>query len=207
MDRESLGRFFSSATMKALSASGEMQSLLAPHPREVTLFSSDIGHFSEICHATVPEQIAFCLGEYLQAVSDAIFSHEGTIQTIVGDRIAALFNAPIQIEEHERVAVEAAIAVQRAVHNIANSWMRDYCQTGIGLTWGTPLVGFVGPSHHMDYIAIGPEVATLRTLERAAEPGQILLSHPLYERVEHQFEFRQVEGLEAGGAPVYELLY
>ena len=55
------------------------------------------------------------LNDYISALVDAIFNHDGTIDKITGDGILAVFGSPEPDTSRHEKAVHAALAMQSAM--------------------------------------------------------------------------------------------
>lgn len=85
---------------------------LSGERREVTSLFTDIESFTATMHRAGPEELVTTLDDYFEGVADIVIKHGGMIDKIVGDGVHALFNVPLDLEDHSRRAVECAIAVQ-----------------------------------------------------------------------------------------------
>ncbi|HHW47611.1 MAG TPA: adenylate/guanylate cyclase domain-containing protein [Clostridiaceae bacterium] len=124
----------------------------------------------------------------------------------------ALFNAPLDLEDHAFSAVQAAWAMKRGAEPLKKKLEEKFGKTvefGIGINTGEAVVGNIGAVFRMDYTAIGDTVNTAARLESNARPGQILMSQSTYERVKDRVRATfmgeyTVKG-KAHGIPVYQL--
>ena len=80
--------------------------------REVTSLFTDIEGFTATMHRAGPEELVTTLDQYFEGVAGIVIKHGGMIDKIVGDGVHALFNAPLDLEDHPQRAVECAIAIQ-----------------------------------------------------------------------------------------------
>ena len=184
---------------------------LAPVRKNITILFSDIRNFTTQCEELEPERIVGYLNEYFSYMVDIIFSHQGTVNKFVGDMIVALFGAPSPVLNHEKQAIQTAIAMQQCLQSIPIGWIRDNFHTGIGLSSGRVIVGNIGSPQHMDYTAIGDEVNTASRLQGMAQGGQILVSRSVYEATRADFDFKamgtvQLKG-KRNGIEVFEVQY
>ncbi|MCA9975224.1 MAG: adenylate/guanylate cyclase domain-containing protein, partial [Anaerolineales bacterium] len=89
------------------------------------------------------------LGEYLQAMSDAIRSTGGTVDKYIGDAIMAFWNAPDPQDDHVDRACVAALACQGALESLRSTWVArglPALHARIGLHTGRGLIGNLGSS-------------------------------------------------------------
>ena len=83
------------------------------------------------------------------------------IDKIVGDGVHALFNVPLDLENHPRRAVECAIAVQdwsEGFRRRAPAAAIGLGRTRLGIETGLAIVGDVGIQSKLDYTAHGDAV-------------------------------------------------
>jgi adenylate cyclase len=143
---------------------------LSGERREVTAFFTDVEEFTAMTHRASPEALIAALDHYFEGVASIVIEHGGMIDKIVGDAVHAFFNAPIDLPDHPRRAVECAIAVR--------TWAQGYRsrpepaaigfgRTRIGIETGPVIVGDVGIRAKLDYTAHGDGVNAAARLEAA----------------------------------------
>ena len=136
--------------------------------REVTVLFSDIRGFTALSERLHPEQVVEILNEYLGAMTDIIFKHQGTIDKFQGDGILAIWNAPLPVPDHARRAVECAAEMTRALADMQANWLatgQDALHSGIGINTGVCFVGNIGSAKRLDYTVIGDVVNLAARLE------------------------------------------
>src|SRR5262249_34165891 len=115
--------------------------------REVTALFTDIDDFTAMTHRAGPEELVAVLDQYFEGVAGIVIEHGGMIDKIVGDAVHALFNAPIDLEDHSRRAVDCAIAIcawTEAFRCRAAPAAMKFGRTRIGIETGQAIVGDVG---------------------------------------------------------------
>ena len=143
---------------------------LAGERREVTALFTDIENFTAMTRRTDPERLVAVLDGYFEGAAVIIVEHGGMVMQIVGDAIHALFNAPIDLDDHPRRAVDCAIALR--------TWIEGYRgrpepraiglgRTRIGIETGPAVVGDVGILTKLDYTAHGDAINAAARLEIA----------------------------------------
>lgn len=179
--------------------------------QEITSLFADIRGFTNFSQQHDPEALVDVLNQYLAVGAGAVLTAEGTLDKIMGDCIVAFFNAPLAQPDHVVRAVRAALKIREGIallhEQLPSSYWLDY---GVGITVGDAVVGNVGTAQQMNYTAIGSSVNLASRLQEAATPGQILLSHTAYQRVQEYVEARPVSPIKASGfselITAYELL-
>lgn len=149
--------------------------------REVTILFADLEGFTPWAERTPPEQVLELLNVALSTMAEAVTSHGGTVDKFMGDGLMAIFNAPLEMQEHSFKAVRAALDIQRRV--AAEEALRPgRLRVNMGLHTGEAVVGNVGGVDLLNYTAIGDAVNVAKRLQEMAQGGQILISQATLER-------------------------
>ena len=134
-----------------------------------------------------PEDVVELLNSDFAALTQVVFSHDGTVIQYVGDTVLAVFGSPEPDPMHYEKAVLAALDMQKRIDELCvartNSG-RSGCSFGIGVHCGEVVNGFLGVSDFMGFTVVGDAVIFCRKVSRAgAKAGAVLISPELYERV------------------------
>jgi len=136
--------------------------------REVTSLFTDIEGFTATMHRAGPEELVTTLDQYFEGVAGIVIEHGGMIDKIIGDGVNALFNAPLDLEDHPQRAVECAIAIQAWSEGFRRrppAAAIELGRTRIGIETGPAVVGDVGILSKLDYTAHGDAVNMAARLE------------------------------------------
>src|SRR5262249_4343579 len=148
--------------------------VLGGEMRELTVLFSDIRGFTRIAEQLDPQALTALINRFLTRLTQVIDESGGTIDKYMGDCIMAFWNAPLDIPDHSRKAVEAALAMCAALDSLNAELraeaMRDgrspiVLGAGIGLNSGRACVGNMGSEQHIGYSAIGDTVNIASRLE------------------------------------------
>jgi len=134
---------------------------LSGERREVTSLFTDIEDFTATMHRAGPEELVTTLDQYFEGVADIVIKHGGMIDKIVGDGVHALFNVPLDLDDHPRRAIECAIAIEdwsEGFRRRAPAAAIGLGRTRIGIETGAAIVGDVGIQSKLDYTAHGDAV-------------------------------------------------
>jgi adenylate cyclase len=143
---------------------------LAGERREVTALFTDIEGFTAMTHRTDPERLVAVLDGYFEGAAAIIVEHGGMVVKIIGDAVHALFNAPIDLDDHPKRALECAVALRTwiaAYRDKAEPSAIGLGRTRIGIETGLAVVGDVGILTKLDYTAHGDAINAAARLEVA----------------------------------------
>jgi len=149
-------------------ASGQSPSL-GGEERNLTILFSDIAGFTKMSEGMEPEDLVLVLNRYFTVMTDIVEAHGGFVDKYIGDAVLAVFGAPYAIDNHARAAVNAAVAMQKAMADdqtlLATESGRGSCR--IGLATGPALIGNIGSPRRFNYTVMGDTVNLASRLEGA----------------------------------------
>jgi adenylate cyclase len=126
--------------------------------RELSIFFSDIQGFTGISEQLGPTKLTALLNDYLTAMTDIIMESGGTIDKYEGDAIIAFWNAPLDVPDHAKRAVRAALQCGKKLAELRPEFKE---RTGrdifarIGINTGQVVVGNMGSNQRFDYTFLG----------------------------------------------------
>ncbi len=181
--------------------------------KELTVLFSDIRGFTSFSEKYEPEVIVSLLNEYLGAMTDIVFDHEGTHDKFVGDAIVAYWGAPVGQPDHAELACKCALAMISRLKELQRKWAaegRHVIDIGIGINTGDMVVGNMGaPGKKMDYTVIGDNVnlgARLEGLTRQYN-NHIIISEFTYEKVRNVVTVNELGSVTVKGKQKPVVIY
>lgn len=163
--------------------------------RTMTVLFSDVRGFTAMSEKASPEQVVGQLNEYFSRMVQVLFEHHGTLDKFVGDMVMGLFGAPLDDPDHADHAVQAALAMTRALDDLNAEWRaagRPELDIGIGISTGDMVAGNIGSETIMSYTVIGDTVnlgARLESLNK--EYGtRIIISEATRAALEGRYDTR-----------------
>jgi len=157
--------------------------------RLVTVLFADLVGYTSVSEARDPELIQEALNLCFDCLSAEIQRFGGYVDKVVGDEIMALFGAPRAQEDDAGKAVAAALAMQRALEDLAprlQERLGHRFSIRIGINTGLVVTGAIGPG---GYTVTGDAVNVAARLEKAAEPGAVLVGESTRRLARRQFRW------------------
>lgn len=184
--------------------------------KEITVLFSDIRGFTSFSEKHQPEEVVSLLNEYLGAMTEIVFAHEGTLDKFVGDAIMALWGAPVGQPDHAERAARCALAMIAKLKELQAKWTAEgkyVIDIGIGINTGDMVVGNMGAEgKKMDYTVIGDNVnlgARLEGLTRKYN-NHIIISEYTYEKIKDVVQATELDSVTVKGKEkpvvVYDLV-
>jgi adenylate cyclase len=115
-----------------------------------------------------PEETIDLLNTYYMLMFDAIGSHGGVVNQMIGDGLMALFGAPLPLDNCAGNAVAAALEMVELIEqfNLERSTAKKPAiRIGIGVATGDVVAGYTGTQQRATYTCIGDTVNLAARLE------------------------------------------
>jgi len=170
--------------------------------KQVTALFADLHGFTELSEKLDPEDVRSIMNRCFEIIIEEVHRFEGTINQFLGDGVLALFGAPIALEDHPHRALNAALAIQKAIKVYGDKLKEERSidfRMRIGLNTGLVVVGTIGNDLRMDYTAIGDTVNLASRLQSLADPGKILISESTHRLVGGYFHTRSLGEVQVKG--------
>lgn len=136
--------------------------------RKLTVFFSDVRGFTTLTEKSDPVELLKQLNEYLEAMTDIVFRHDGIVDKFIGDGIMAHWGAFTPDRPNARLAALASLEMIDALGKLNAKWSaagKPTLDIGIGLNTAEVIFGNVGTGKKVDFTAIGDGVNLAARLE------------------------------------------
>ena len=173
--RSAFGYYLSPHMVEQLARSPE-KLVLGGEERRMTILFSDVRGFTTISehYKDDPQGLTRLMNRFLTPLTNAIIERKGTIDKYIGDAIMAFWNAPVDDQEQEANACEAALEMLSRAEMLNNELKREAetnggvympLRIGIGLNTGPCVVGNMGSDFRFNYSVLGDTVNLASRLE------------------------------------------
>jgi adenylate cyclase len=203
--RERLQRYHSPAVVSRIIHADESEVGTSAQERDVTVMFCDLVGFTSYCEQVPAAQAAAHLNAFLTRMTDVVFDHEGTLDKFLGDALLAVFGAPFDQPQHPLRAVQAALAMRRALAEMNAKQDGPKLGMRIAINSGLAITGDIGSPKRREFTVLGDVVNTAARIEsEVAGPGEIVISGPTYERVKDRVKVRPLgsRALRGRAAPL-----
>jgi len=190
---------------------------LGGEKRTITVLFSDIREFTTLSEALEPERLVSLLNNYLDPMTRIVLKHRGMLDKYIGDAIMAIYNAPVDLEDHAVKAVLTGLEMLKELKRLNEEFKRkglpEIC-IGIGINTGEAITGNMGTEMRFDYTAIGDTVNLASRLEGLNKlyGTRIIISSTTYEGIKERNEFfiRELDFIRVKGKKepvrIYEVM-
>jgi adenylate cyclase len=212
--KATLYRYMTPGVAERVMALGE-DALMVGERKDVTILFSDIRSYTSLTERMSAAEVVSLLNNYFEAMVEAVFNFDGTLDKFIGDALMAVFGAPLPLDNHAWMAVQSALDMRRRLKDFNQQRQasgQSLIHIGIGLSSGEVVSGNIGSQKRMDYTVIGDGVDISSRLESATkEYGcDIILSEFTYSLCAERIWTRQLDRVRVKGKTrpidIYELI-
>lgn len=212
--KSALSSYISKELMKEVLEDPEKMKL-GGEERELTTLFADIRNFTGLSETLSPTDLVNLLNEIFDPLTNKILEKGGMLDKYIGDAIMALYNAPIDQEEHAYSACVSALNMVNEIHSInENLRNKNYPEIdiGIGINTGNAVVGNMGSRIRFNYTAIGDSVNLASRVEGLNKyyGTRILLSEFSARKLKQDILLRKLDKIRVKGKEeaiwIYELM-
>jgi|TARA_R110002012_G_scaffold122429_2_gene272452 adenylate cyclase len=176
---------------------------LGGETKRLTFLFSDIRGFTPISekYQSDPQKLVEIVNRFLTNQTEIIMKHGGTIDKYMGDCIMAFWNAPLDVEEQERKATEAALEMREALGDLNEIFKNEgipEIHTGCGINSGLCVVGNMGSNNRFDYSVLGDAVNLAARLESSCKTYETDLIISEYSMVDG-YDYKYLDNVTVKG--------
>jgi class 3 adenylate cyclase len=167
--------------------------------QDVSVLFSDLAGFTSFSERSEASDVAELLSTYYEVATPLIWREfGGEVEKFMGDGMMATFNSRGQQPDHAVRAARAALALQRAVGQLADQhpgWPR----LRIGVNTGSAVRRELGGHGHIAYTLLGDTINTGARLEGQAPVGGVLIGAETYRQLPDGAVVEPITGLHVKG--------
>ena len=217
--RSAFSQYLSPVLVEQLAQSPE-KLVLGGEEREMTIMFSDVRGFTTISETFKrdPQGLTALMNRFLTPLTNAILARKGYIDKYMGDAIMAFWNAPLDDNQHELNACEAAIDMLERIDELnklreleAQESGHAYfpINVGVGLNTGIGVVGNMGSDLKFNYSVLGDSVNLASRLEgQSKEYGfPIIVGSKTALAVKDRFAILELDFIMVKGKKEPEVIY
>lgn len=170
--RDMVRRFATTEVAQDLQESGFA---LGGRKLRCTVMFTDIRGFTTLVEAQPPEAIIELLNAYYALMFEAIGSHRGVVNQMIGDGLMAIFGAPSPLDDAPMAAVQAALDMQHMLQRFNQERAAQHkppVRIGVGIASGEVIAGYTGTQQRATYTCIGDTVNLAARLEAHTKEAQ-----------------------------------
>jgi len=175
---------------------------LGGEKKEATFLFTDVRGFTSLSERLEPEEVTSIMNKALTIQSNAVQKYGGMVDKYIGDAMMAIFNAPINLEQHEDKAIMAARKIQEDMKEADLG-----IEIGIGINTGEAVIGNMGSDTRFDYSAIGDCVNTAARLESATKDVGVDILIGENSAQNTKFELKSLKPIKVKGKSKYLKIY
>ena len=180
--------------------------------RELTILISDVRNFTTMTEKSDPEELITLLDDYLAAMTEIIFKHNGIVDKFIGDGILAYWGAFTPEKNHAEEAALAALEMIERLKDLNQNWKNQGKQPisiGIGINTGTVVFGNIGKGKKIEFTVIGDAVNLAARLEGLNKEfgTSIVISEETRSRLESNVDTRTLGGVKVKGKTIETQVY
>ncbi|WP_229459399.1 CHASE2 domain-containing protein [Massilia cavernae] len=149
----------------------DIEDPLRPRQLDVTTLIADMEGYTSQVESLPVEDAASLTRDFLDCLTEPVIARQGTLDKYTGDGLVAFWGAPLPVDQHADLALDAAREITRRVERMSQERMAagfPSLRVRIGIESGPAMAGDFGTSFRSIYTAVGDSVNTASRLEQAA---------------------------------------
>ena len=175
---------------------------LGGEKRYATFLFTDVRGFTSMSENLEPEQVTYIMNKALTAQQSAVQKHGGMVDKYIGDAMMAIFNAPLDLDNHENKAIDCALDIQKNMEVLNDELVEKGIKPvaiGIGINTGYAVIGNMCSDKRFDYTAIGDAVNIGARLESGTKEAGVDILIGRNSALKSDYELELLEPLKVKG--------
>lgn len=165
----------------------DLKDPLTPQRLSVTTLIADMEGYTGQVESLTMEEAAQLTRDFLACLTKPVLDKHGTLDKFTGDGLVAFWGAPLPIDDHADLALDAAQEIVEAVRRFSLDRQQEGkkpLRVRIGVQSGIAMAGDFGTSSRSIYTAVGDSVNVASRLEQLARefPHDIIVGQGTAER-------------------------
>tara|TARA_B100000073_G_scaffold162152_2_gene134090 strand:- start:10138 stop:11868 length:1731 start_codon:yes stop_codon:yes gene_type:complete len=132
--------------------------------KRCTIMFTDVRGFTSLSEKLEPEEVIKIMNKALTVQANAVQRNGGMVDKYIGDAMMAVWNAPLDVDNQEQLAIETALQIQ---HDMQEAELE--VEIGIGINTGIVCVGNMGSASRFEYSCLGDAVNLAARLESSCK--------------------------------------
>ena len=188
---------------------------LGGETRVMTVLFCDLRGFTMLSRSVDPHILVSFMNDFMTAMTDVIFRHDGVLDKYIGDEVMAFWNAPREQPDHAGLACQTALEMVHELDRLRASWSHrglPPLDIGVGINTGPMVVGNMGSRERLAYTVIGDAVNVASRLQNLNKEfgTHVLTTETTRQAAGDRFVYRAIDQVTLRGrnepVTVYELL-
>jgi adenylate cyclase len=167
--------------------------------KHLTVMFAEVEASFELQETADPAELATIQGDLVRLIADTVRRYEGTVESISGGAVMAVFGIPRALEDHAARACLTALDVTRAVAQRAQDAGRDF-DVAVGLSSGDAIVDTAGGHLRVDPTAMGRTTGLAQRIQGLAEAGRVYITDHTERLVRGEFGLTDLGPMSVRGS-------
>tara|TARA_B100001248_G_scaffold240648_1_gene206775 strand:- start:14352 stop:16112 length:1761 start_codon:yes stop_codon:yes gene_type:complete len=175
---------------------------LGGEKKTATFLFTDVRGFTAMSESLPPEKVTYIMNKALTAQQTAVQKHDGMVDKYIGDAMMAIFNAPLDLPEHQHKAIDCAVDIVKNMAELNKKLQTEglpEIAIGIGINTGEAVIGNMGSATRFDYTAIGDAVNIAARLESATKELKVNILIGKDTANSCQYDLRYLDDIQVKG--------
>jgi class 3 adenylate cyclase len=163
----------------------------AEERRWATVLFADLSGFTSLSERTDPEDVRALVDRCARLLGAVVERYGGSVDSVIGDAVLAVFGAPVAHEDDAERAVRAALEMQERSREEAEAF--GSLPLRVGVNTGEVMFAPVGPDGRRDQTVLGDVVNTAARLQTSAPQGGVLVGEATWRESRRAIRYDPVE--------------